>query len=1177
MGSEARAVGAFAGLGVVFIVIALLLTRLDLGPSGVDRLPSVPPAPEASAKGPGVAPGAGQEVSGAPVKRLLQHPSLSRTQITFDFAGEIWVVGRDGGEAQRLVTGQLLNERPIFSPDGATIAFTGTYDGNTDVYTVPAAGGEPTRLTYSPERDEVVGWTPDGARVLMQSMRETARDFPKLFTVSRQGGLPEVLPLPSGTDACYSPDGKRLAYTPYSRTQPGWKQYRGGQTTPIWIADLSDSHITRVPRVDSNDRLPMWVGDTLYFLSDRNLATDHRGTFTLFADDLKTGTVREVVHNPDGFEVRYASAGPGAIVYEKLGELHLYDLASGTTRQVPVAISADLPQLRPRFVRVRPDQVLHAAVSPTGKRALFEARGEILSVPADKGDVRNLTRSPGAADRSPAWSPDGKWIAWLSDASGEYALYFRAPDGIEPEKKIDLGDPPSFFYSPRWSPDSKKIVLTDKRLNLWLIDVDHPTPIKVDTQRFGSSFDPAWSPDSRWIAYVKELENHLHGVFVYSLEDKSVHPITYGRSDVTSPQFDRSGKYLWFLVQTDYGLALGGGAMTAMGRPVTSSVYGAVLRKDLPSPVAPESDEEGGASVTGEKRDKGDKDRVDEPEKGAREHKGDRGDRVDQKPVKPVTIDFENIDQRIVALPIDRANYAGLVAGARGVLFLFAAPIAFADEDYVELESHEPPIEVLRFDLRTRKTEKFIGKIEGGLSGGGETFFVTADDKSVLYAADEKWFIAPSDKPPKPGEGEVKLRNVEVWVDPRAEWRQMYHEAWRIQRDFLYDPHFHGLDLAAAEKLYGQFLDGVASRAELNALLVEALSNLVLGHVYVRGGAYPPQEKVSVGMLGADYRVVDGRYQITRILRGENWNPRLRAPLTEPGVDVKEGDFVLAVNGQEVAGADAIERAFLGTAGKQTVLTVGASADGKGSRKVAVVPVGSESELRLRTWMEASKTKVDELSGGRVGYVYIPDTFAAGFANFNRYYFSQVSKQGVVLDERFNHGGEIADYMVNILKWTPVMGAMTREGEDITIPTQAIFGPKVMIANQRSGSGGDALPWLFKKAGIGPLVGERTWGGLVGIGGYPRLMDGGMVTAPRWALYGTQGEWEVENHGIAPDVEVEQDPALVRQGHDPQLERAVQLVLDALAKNPPQKLVRPKYPNYGNPLPKVAPTANRPD
>ena len=418
--------------------------------------------------------------------------------------------------------------------------------------------------------------------------------------------------------------------------------------------------------------------------------------------------------------------------------------------------------------------------------------------------------------------------------------------------------------------------------------------------------------------------------------------------------------------------------------------------------------------------------------------------------------------------------------------------------------------------------------------------------------------------------------DLEVWVDPRAEWRQIYHEVWRIERDFLYDPHAHGLDLAAAEKLYAPWLDGIAGRDDLNALLEEALSNLVLGHVWSFGGDYPKQDHVNVGLLGADYRLEQGRYRFARILSGENWNPKLKAPLTQPGVDVKEGDFLIAVNGQDLKSTDEVYRFFMSRAGKQTVLTVGPRADGTGSRQVTVVPGPGEGRLRLRTWMEDSRKKVEQLSAGRVGYVYIPDTGGEGFTNFNRYYFSQVGKDAVVLDERFNHGGQIADYIVNILGWTPQMGAMTREGEDIVVPSQSIFGPKVMIANQMSGSGGDALPWLFKKAGLGPLVGVRTWGGLVGIGGYPRLIDGGGVTAPRWALYGTKGEWEVENHGIAPDVEVEQDPALMRQGHDPQLERAVQLALEGLAKDPPKKLVRPAYPDYGPRLPRIAPAGSAP-
>jgi tricorn protease len=1175
MKTESRALAAFIGCGILLLGAALVLPRLSPEESPVDHLPTVSTAPAAKAApsakaGPGsgtAAPVAAASPENVP--HLMRHPALSSTQIAFDFAGEIWVAPREGGEARRLVTGQLRNSRPIFSPDGSSIAFSGIYDGNLDVYVVPAAGGEPRRLTHYPGPDGVLGWTPDGTRVLFWSMRATPRDLPKLFTVPATGGSPDELPLPSGADASFSPDGKRLAYIPYPQWQPGWKKYRGGQTTPIWIADLADSRITKVPRTDSNDRAPMWIGDTVYFLSDRN------GPFTLFGYDVKAAAVRELVHNPDGFDMRSASAGPGAIVYEQLGEVQLFDIASGKSHAVPITITADLPQVRPRFARVDPDQILHAAVSPTGKRVLFEARGEILAVPAEKGDARNLTRSPGVADRDPAWSPDGKWIAWLSDQEGEYALYFRAPDGLGPVKKVDLGDPPSFFYAPRWSPDSKKILVKDKRLNLWLIDLSDPKPVKVDTGRFeGADFDATWAPDSRWISYVKELENHLHAVFVYSLDEKKARRVTDGRSDVSAARFDRSGKYLWFLAATDVGLGQSGG-MTAMGHPTTASVYAAVLRKDLPSPVAPESDEEGDADK-GDKADKekADKEKADKEKAGAAD-KGEKGGKADKEkaakapkePVEPMRIDFEGLDQRIVALPIDRANYWGLEAGAEGVLFLLVAPVVFTDEDYIEYSGDNPvPVDVMRFELKTRKAEKFADKIRGGLTGGGATFFVTADGKKVLFAKDKDWYVAPSDKPFK-GDGKLKLDGLEVWIDPRAEWRQIYREVWRIERDFLYDPGFHGLDLAAGEKLYARFLDGIAGRDDLNALLEEGLGNLVLGHVWAQGGALPSQSRTRVGLLGADYRIEDGRYRIARILQGENWNPALRAPLTEPGVDVKEGDFLLTVNGQELKADDDVHRLFLGRADLQTVIRVASNATGANARQVTVVPVPSDANLRLRTWMEDSRKKVDELSGGRVGYVYIPDTGGEGFTNFNRYYFSQVGKEAVVLDERFNHGGQIADYMVNILGWAPIMGATTREGEDVTLPSQAIFGPKVMIANQMSGSGGDALPWLFKKAKLGPLVGVRTWGGLVGIGGYPRLLDGGRITAPRWALYGTEGQWEVENHGIAPDVEVEQDPLLVRQGHDPQLERAVQLALDALAKNPPKKLVRPAYPNYGPRLP----------
>jgi tricorn protease len=1141
---ELRPVLGFSVFTIGLVALAALAPHESPGVAELPTAPAVRPAPVGAEL-----PRAGSAGDGTHVPLLLQQPALSQTQIAFAFAGQIWVVAREGGVARRLVLGQGRCSGPVFSPDGKQIAFTSVVDGNQDVYVVPAAGGQPTRVTYHPGGETALGFTPDGTRVLFSSARATVRDLPKLFTAPLQGGFPTELPLPSGSAASYSPDGSRLAYVPIVQWQPGWKKYGGGQAATIWLADLSDSKILKIPHDKGNDRSPMWGGDTVYFVSDR------AGPATLYAYDTKGATVKELVPNPNGFDVRSAQLGPGGIVYEQLGALSIYDLASGKSHKVNVQIADELPDTRPHMDHVDGSQVLHAAISPTGKRVLVEARGEILSIPAEKGDVRNLTRTPGVADRDPAWSPDGKWIAWLSDEGGEYSLYFRAPDGMGPTKKVDLGTPGSFFYAPRWSPDSKHLTLMDKRLQLWLIDLEQKTPQKIDTDRFeGAAFDVTWSPDSRSIAYVKQLENHLRGVFVYSLDDKKAWQLTDNRADSIAPRFDRNGKYLYFVSRTDVGLALGGGEMSAMGRAVTGSVYAAVLQKDAPSPLAPESDEEKG-------KDPKDKDPKD---KDGKDKEGD----------KKVRIDREGIDQRIVALPLERGSYTALEAGPEGVLFAASGPTVLSDEDYFDVGDEGPELSITRFEWKTKKGEKFLEKVDGYDPGNGAlvTFLVSADGSKVLYAANKKWSLVSSDKAPKPGEGGLKIDGTELMVEPRAEYMQIYREIWRIQRDFLYDPKAHGLDIAAAEKLYEPFVAGVASRSDLNVLFEDMLSNLVLGHVWAFGGAMPKQERVSVGLLGADYEVDGDRYRIKRILRGENYNPKLRAPLTQPGLDVKEGDYILAVNGQELHAGDDIDRALSGRAGKQTVLSLSASPKGGGgARQVTVVPTGSDTSLRLRTWMEDNKKKVDALSDGRVGYVFLPDTAAGGFTNFNRYYFSQIGKDAVVIDERFNHGGYIADYIVNILQWTPYMGAATREGDDVTMPAQAIFGPKVMIANEMSGSGGDALPWLFKRAGIGPLVGTRTWGGLVGIGGYPKLIDGGGVTAPRWALYGTKGEWEVENRGIAPDVEIIQDPALVRQGHDPQLEKAVALALEALAKSPPKKLVRPPYPDYGSRLPTQLP------
>jgi len=1084
---------------------------------------------------------------------LLQSPTLSKTQVAFAFGGDIWIVNRSGGDAQRLVTGNGTLSRPIFSPDGTEIAYTGNYDGNDDVYVVTATGGEPHRITYHPAADVAVGWTNDGRSILFRTLRGSYSRFEKLYTVPASGGFPTPLPLPMGVEGSYSSDGTHLAYV------PGWnrrlgaidayvaiKHYRGGHTARVWIADLADSSVTRIPRDDSNDFDPMWIGDRIYFLSDRE------GPVTLFSYDTKTQQVKSLFKN-EGFDIKAASAGPGGIVYEQFGSIHIFDPHSGKSHEVSIRVAGDMPQVRPRFEKIDNTQLVHARISPTGARAVFEAHGEIVTVPAEKGDARNLTNTPGVAEREPAWSPDGKSIAYFSDESGEYALHVRDQSGMGAVKKIDLGKPPSFFYSPVWSPDSKKIAYNDKRLNLWYVDVDHPTPVKVATDRFDSplqEFDVQWSPDSKWLTYTLQLENHMRGVYVYSLETQKATQITDGMSDAVFPVFDKNGKYLYFTASTNMGLTTGWLDMTSEDHPVTRSVYVAVLRKELPSPLAPESDEE---KADAKKDDDADKAAAegDKPKSAADSDKAkSKEDEKKKEPVK-VQIDFDGLSQRILALPIPARNYYGMFAGKEGVLYLVEGPL-------VEGEDGAGHFAVQRFELKTRKTEKIVDNVEWvDLSFNGE---------KILYRQGKDWFINPAAKAPEVGKGLLKT-GVEVYVVPREEWKQMYREVWRIERDFFYDPHFHGLDIQKAEQAYAPFLDGVSSRADFNYLLGEMLANINVLHMYVSGGKHPDIATVNVGLLGADYTIDSGRYRFARVFNGENWNPQLHAPLTEPGVNVKEGEYLLAVNGRDLTSNDEIYSFFQETAGKQTVLKVGPHADGSGSREVTVIPVESEVALRGLDWIEGNRRKVDEMSGGKLAYVYLPNTAGAGFTNFNRYYFAQVGKKGAILDERFNGGGQLADYIIDYLHRPVMSQVLTREGEAYDEPEEGIFGPKAMIINEYAGSGGDAMPWYFRKAGVGPLVGTRTWGGLVGIGNYPALIDGGAITSPRWAIYGLKGQWEVENHGIAPDIEVELDPKLVREGHDPQLERAVEVVLEELKKNPLPSYPKPPYPNYHDTLP----------
>ncbi len=1062
---------------------------------------------------------------------LLQSPTVSQTEIVFVTAGDLWVVSRSGGEARRLTSGVGIETDPYFSPTGEWIAFTGEYDGSVDVFAVPAKGGIPRRVTYHPGADRVAGWTVDG-KILFRSSRNSTSGFNRLFTVPLEGGFPTEVPLPLAEEASFSPNGSRLAYTPLARAFRVWKRYRGGRTTAIWIAEMADSRIEKIPRENSNDFAPMWVGDQVYFLSDRN------GPVTLFAYDTGTRRVARVLPN-DGLDIKSASAGPGAIVYEQFGAVHLYDLKARKSTRIDIRVSGDMPEVRARFDKVARN-ISAARISPTGARALFEARGDIFTLPAEKGDVRNLTSTAGVAERDPSWSPDGKRIAYFSEESGEYTLHLRGQDGIGEPEKIKLSSPGTFYYTPVWSPDSKKIAYTDKKLNVWYVDVDKKAPTLVDTDIYDGPrrvSDLSWSPDSRWVAYTKQLQNYLRVIYVYSLETGSKHQLTDGMSDVAFPVFDKDGKHLYFTASTDFGLTVGWRDMSSIARPVTRSVYVVVLRNDLPSPLEFESDEEKAAGPADAGKEK-----------------------PTEKPAGPMRIDVENIGQRILALPVPARNYSGIRPGKAGVLFIL-------ESDLVFLPTGGSGGRVAhKFDLKTRKVEKVVEGIG--------PFEVSENGEKVLFRQGERWVISSTATPPKPGEGTLRIDAMEAWVDPRVEWKQMFREAWRIQRDFFYDPGFHGLDLAAMEKKYEPYLENIWSRGDLNYLFAEMMGELTASHLNVGGGSSPEIKRVPGGLLGADYRIENGRYRFAHVFNGENWNPQLRAPLTQPGVNVISGEYLLAVNGRELRASDNIYSFFESTSGKAVKLRVGPDAGGAGSREVTVIPIGNEGGLRNLAWIEGNRRKVDQMSGGRLAYVYLPDTAFGGYINFNRYYFSQIGKQGAIIDERFNGGGFTADYIIDYLRRPLMNYRTTRDGADFTTPLGSIFGPKAMLINEYAGSGGDALPFYFRKSAIGPLIGKTTWGGLVGgLGGFPALMDGGVVTPPAVGFWNpTTGAWEVENFGVAPDIEVDFDPQAVRTGRDPQLEKAVEVLLAELKKNPPPEHKKPPFPNYHKLQPRASTT-----
>lgn len=1057
---------------------------------------------------------------------LLAEPDISERHITFVYDGDVWVANRDGSAAYRLTTAEGQESLPHFSPDGASIAFSGNYDGNIDVYLVPIAGGSPKRLTWHSADDLVEGFDPQG-RIVFSSQSDvpSPRDV-HLFTIEPNGTFPQRLPIPRGVDADVSPDARAIAYVQMP-PQPQWKTYRGGSVSRIAIMNFADHALRNVPQPPDrcNDINPMWIGGKLYFDSDRS------GEFNLHSFDPATGQVSQLTSYTD-FPVDNANAGAGKIIFEQAGRLLVFDPATSNTATLRAAVASDLRETRPRRVS-NVDYVRGVSPSPDMEQVALEYRGEIITVPAKKGPaIRNLTQSAGANDRSPAWSPGGSKIAWFSDESGDYALYVADRNGSGKPRRIAIDGGSGFYRDLKWSPDEKRVSFLDNAYSVFVLDLDTGRAQRIaENQYFGHTpfISHNWSPDSQWLAYTQNSNGLIQTVYVYSIAQRKAFRVTDGLTEVSEPVFDRNGRYLYVIASDQAGPVKDWFSLASLDLTFTHSLYAIVLRKGDPSPLPRE-----GETVAS----------TDAPTPAAP---------TDAGADTAVTIDFDGIGDRIVPLPTGGATLRGLRAGKSGELYYLWTPATPA------VNALNTAAELKRFVMNERTAKTLLA--------GVDAYFVSADGEKVLVRQGKSLKIAPAGAEIKPEAATaVPVEEVSVLIDPRAEWRQILREAWRLNRDFFYAPNYHGIDWNATWTKYEPFVDHAATRSDIGRIMAAMASELRVGHSYsTKGESIDKPPNVGIGLLGADFEVAEGRYRFKKVYGGLDWRPGLRAPLRAPGISVADGEYLLAVDGKQLTTERNVYSAFENMVEKSVQITVGPRADGQGARTLDVVPIGNERELRYIDWVESNIRKVDAATGGRVAYVHVPDTSVAGHASFKRYFFPQSHKEALIVDERNNGGGFVADYIIDILRKQPVIRWATRYGQDLRTPRAAINGPKVMIINEGAGSGGDLLPWMFRKFQLGQIVGTRTWGGLVGNLEIHTLLDGGTITAPNIAGWSPEDGWVIENEGVPPDVEVEQSPRSMLAGRDPQLEKAIEIALAELKKQPPAQPPRPAYPNRVTP------------
>jgi tricorn protease len=1085
--------------------------------------------------------------------RLLRFPDINKDKIVFSYAGDLWLVPTAGGVARRITTHPGLELFPKFSPDGRSIAFTGQYDGNFNVYVIPSEGGEPKQLTFlpnpvhSPERmgpnNQVINWLPDGKRILFLSRQDTFNTwFGRLFTVPIDGGLAVRLPIDKGGLTSFSPDGNEIAYNRIFRNFRTWKRYRGGMQQQISFYNFTNNHYEQINDPDGNDTFPMWCGDTIYFDSDRG--PEHR--MNLYAYDRKTKAMRQITHFTE-FDVNWPSLGPDSIVFENGGALYVFDLATEQARRITVYLPGDRDHARKHWENTS-KWITAFDISPEGKRAVFSARGDVYTVPAKEGSIRNLTRTPGIRENYATWSPDGRWIAYISDRFGEDELYLIPQDGLGKEIRV-TSDGKMFRLQPVWSPDSKKLLYADKAVRLWYVDMDAKKPVLIDQGKYADLTDYSWSPDSQWVAYSKAAENQFGVIYLYSLAENKIIPVTTSFTNSWNPIFDPEGKYLYFLSNRDYNEVLGVYDFE-FSNPKATRVYVATLRADSPSPFAPQSDE-----VTLKKPETPPKD-----EKAAKpEDKG--GEKIAESEKKePFRIDLDGIGSRVVALPIPPAVMSNLAA-AKGFVYYETPPVTGLSGP---LPGERPSLHV--FDMKERKDSILIAE--------ADAFALSFDGKKLLYSVpkgeggDEETpehsygiiDAAPAPSGPhKPGDGELDLSGMRAEIDPRAEWTQIFYEVYRQERDYFFEPSMNGVEWTKERDKYAQLLPHVADRYSLTYILGEMIGELSNSHTYVGGGDSPDLHPVNVGVLGVDFEAdaASGVYRFKKIYPGENWDAALRSPLTEPGVSVKEGEYLLAVNGRSVRVPQNPHEPFVNTVGQNVTLTVNSKPTEEGSRNVVVKPIASEFKLRELDWIATNRRKVEQATAGRVGYVYLPDMSTSGLNEFVKQFFPQIRKQGIIFDVRYNGGGFVDQIIFERLRRVLAGMAAARNFESGTIPDVVFYGPMVCVTNEYAASDGDFFTYFFKKYKIGPVIGMRTWGGVRGIRGEIPLLDGGYITRPEFALYGLDSQWLIENRGVTPDIVVDNTPDQVMAGHDPQLEKAIELIMKEMQEHPKQLPPRP--------------------